>query len=73
MTRIWAAREKQIEAAVQCMHGMYGDLQGIVGSSTLPTLEQMDLPRLEGKAHDGPMPDKGQLSLPHLSEEEATC
>lgn len=54
MTRIWAAREKQIEAAVQCMHGMYGDLQGIVGSSTLPTLEQMDLPRLEsGKAEDG--------------------
>lgn len=55
MIRIWSAREKQIEAAVQCMHGMYGDLQGIVGSSTLPTLEQMDLPQLEsGKADDGP-------------------
>jgi hypothetical protein len=52
MTRIWSAREKQIEAAVQCMHGMYGDLQGIVGSSTLPTLEQMDLPRLEAGATD---------------------
>lgn len=58
MTRIWSAREKQIEAAVQCMHGMYGDLQGIVGSSTLPTLEQMDLPRLEsGNADDGPTSD----------------
>lgn len=52
MTRIWAAREKQIEAAVQCMHGIYGDMQGIVGSSTLPTLEQMDLPRLEADATD---------------------
>lgn len=50
MTRIWSAREKQIDAAVQCMHGMYGDLQGIVGSTTLPTLEQMDLPRLEAGA-----------------------
>jgi hypothetical protein len=52
MARIWSAREKQIEAAILCMHGMYGDLQGIVGSTTLPTLEQMDLPRLEAGATD---------------------
>lgn len=45
MERIWSAREKEIAAAVLGMHGMYGDLQGIIGS-TLPTLEAMDLPRL---------------------------
>jgi len=48
MKRIWAAREKQIEAAVISMHGMYGDLQGIVGANSLPTLEGMDLPELPG-------------------------
>lgn len=56
MTRIWAAREKQIEAAVLNMHGMYGDLQGIVGASTLPTLEQMDLPRLASGKDNGEIP-----------------
>lgn len=56
MTRIWAAREKQIEAAVLNMHGMYGDLQGIVGASTLPTLEQMDLPRLASGEDNGDVP-----------------
>lgn len=47
MARIWAAREKQIEGAIHYMLGMYGDLQGIVGSSTLPSLPQMELPQLE--------------------------
>ncbi len=47
MARIWASREKQIDAAVQCMHGMYGDLQGIVGSSALPSLDVMALPESE--------------------------
>lgn len=57
MNRIWSAREKQLEAAVLCMHGMYGDLQGIVGSSTLPTLEQMDLPRLGSTSEHGASPE----------------
>ncbi len=31
---------------VLSIHGMYGDLQAIIGSGTLPTLEEMDLPLL---------------------------
>lgn len=50
MERVFSAQEKQVESAIQNMSGMYGDLQGIVGSTTLPTLEQMDLPRLEAGA-----------------------
>lgn len=46
MERIWAAREKQIQAAIVNVHGMYGDLQGIVGS-TLPALDGMELRQLE--------------------------
>jgi hypothetical protein len=48
MERIWSAREKQIQSAIQCMHGMYGDLQGIVGYN-LPTLAGMELPALPGE------------------------
>jgi hypothetical protein len=52
MERIWAAREKQIDAAMLSTHGMYGDLQGIAGA-TLPTLEAMDLPQLEQAEGNG--------------------
>ncbi len=52
MNRSWAAREKQLDIAIQNMHGMYGDLQGIVGAAALPTLEQMDVPRLESGPSD---------------------
>ena len=47
MERIWAAREEEIKAVVLGVSGLYGTFQGIVGSSTLPTLEQMDLPKLD--------------------------
>ncbi len=57
MERIWSGREKQIQAAVLCLHGMYGDFQGIVGS-TLPTLEGMDLPQLE-EGGNGNSPEPG--------------
>lgn len=52
MERIWAAREEEINAVVCGISGLYGTFQGIVGSTTLPTLEQMDLPRLEAGATD---------------------
>lgn len=52
MERIWAAREEEIKAVVCGISGLYGTFQGIVGSTTLPTLEQMDLPRLEAGATD---------------------
>lgn len=40
--RHWAKREKQIEQAVICTAGMYGDFQGIIGNS-LPEIEGMRL------------------------------
>ncbi len=42
MTRIWARREKQLERAVTNTAGMYGDMQGIIGS-TLPELKSLEL------------------------------
>jgi len=48
MTNIWAKREKQMEQIVGNVSGMYGDLQGIVGSS-LPQLKGLELKALPSK------------------------
>lgn len=45
MNRIWSKREKQIQRAATNMAGMYGDLQGIIGS-LLPTIEGLTAPRI---------------------------
>jgi hypothetical protein len=45
--RLWAKREKQLDRVLGGIAGMYGDLQGIVGSG-MPTLEKLELPGLEG-------------------------
>lgn len=42
----WARREKQIDRLEQATVGMYGDLQGIVGSS-LKRIDGIDLPLIE--------------------------
>ena len=42
MTKVWAAREKQIERVLQNTAGMYGDLQGISGAA-LPKIEHLEL------------------------------
>lgn len=42
MTRIWAKREKQIERVTTNTTGMYGDMQGIIGS-TLPEIKMLEL------------------------------
>lgn len=42
-TKIWAAREKQIEKIEANMIGMYGDMQGIAGQ-TLPEIKNLELP-----------------------------
>lgn len=42
MTRIWARREKQIERVTTNTTGMYGDMQGIIGS-TLPEIKTLEL------------------------------
>ncbi len=42
----WNKREKQIERAMINTTGMYGDLQGIIGGSTLREIEGMGMPML---------------------------
>ncbi|MEX0777188.1 MAG: hypothetical protein WD042_15900 [Phycisphaeraceae bacterium] len=49
--RIWSKREKQLERAMVNTVGMYGDLQGIIGSS-LREIEGMALPMIESKPED---------------------
>ena len=51
----WKKREKQLERVLLSTSGLYGDLQGIIGS-TLPQIEGMSLGALEaeGKALPGP-------------------
>jgi len=39
----WSAREKQIETVIDGMSGMYGDLQGIIGSASLPEISSLEL------------------------------
>ncbi|MCA9216609.1 MAG: DUF2130 domain-containing protein [Planctomycetales bacterium] len=43
MQAIWKRREKQIDQAIGCTAGLYGDLQGIFGH-TLPKVENLCLP-----------------------------
>ena len=44
MTRLWAKREEQIRGVIESMAGMYGDLQGLIGSSlhSIPALSTGD-------------------------------
>ncbi|MBI5847188.1 MAG: DUF2130 domain-containing protein [Nitrospirae bacterium] len=41
-TKMWAKRERQIEKVIMSTSGMYGDMQGIIGSS-LPEIKMLDL------------------------------
>lgn len=45
MNSQWSKREKQLDRVLGGVTGLYGDLQGIVGS-TLPTLDKLELPAL---------------------------
>jgi hypothetical protein len=71
MTRLRAKREEQIRGVIESTFGMYGDLQGITGSS----LEDIDglvqiARRIEARRKRGlaprritePIPDRGRLS-----------
>lgn len=44
MQRVWNKREKEIERVIENTSGMYGDLQGIMGASALPSVEILELP-----------------------------
>jgi hypothetical protein len=48
MTRLWAKREEQLRSVIDSTAGMYGDLQGIAGS-TLKELDGFELPLIESK------------------------
>lgn len=52
--RQWSLREKQLEKLMRSISGMYGDLQGIVGTS-LPTLEGLAM-TLEGPGEAANVP-----------------
>jgi hypothetical protein len=45
MTKTWSKREKQIEQALFGIAGMYGGMQGILGSS-LPEIKSLEMPKL---------------------------
>lgn len=47
MTRLWAKREAQIQGVIESTIGMYGNLQGIAGSS-LQEIEGLDISLIEG-------------------------
>jgi hypothetical protein len=54
----WAKREKQLERALTCATGLYGDFQGIVGAS-LPQIERLEL-----------LPDDDRPAPPALPADE---
>jgi hypothetical protein len=45
LTTCWKKREKQLERVLLSTSGLYGDLQGIIGS-TLPEIKSMSLAAL---------------------------
>ncbi len=57
MTRLWAKREKQIEKVQTSMSGMYGDLEGILGTA-LPPIKTLELEE-GGEAGEEPLEDEG--------------
>jgi len=49
MQRIWSRREKEIDRVQMNTSGMYGDLQGIIGASSLQTIDALELPEGENE------------------------
>jgi hypothetical protein len=43
----WSRREKQIETVLNGLSGMYGDLQGIIGTASLPEIETLEITDVE--------------------------
>lgn len=48
ITRLWAKREQQLNAVITSSAGLYGDLQGIAGS-TMPEIEQLGWLTIDNK------------------------
>lgn len=53
MQRIWEKRAKQIEKVIANTSGMYGDLEGLAGSS-LPPIKILELPEAEEGGNTSP-------------------
>lgn len=45
--RLWSKREKELERVINNISGIYGDMQGIVGASSLPQIKSLEMPMLE--------------------------
>lgn len=60
MSKIWAKREKQIERVITNLSGMYGEMQGIVGTS-LRQIKSLELK---------PMDENGSLNESDLEKED---
>ena len=43
ISKHWSTREKQVQKVLEGMAGMYGDLQGIIGKTSLPEIEALEL------------------------------
>lgn len=48
MEKIWVKREAQIDRVIKNTAGMYGELQGIIGSA-LPEVKILELPESSGE------------------------
>ncbi|MBI2463518.1 DUF2130 domain-containing protein [Candidatus Peregrinibacteria bacterium] len=44
MEKIWNRREKEIDRVIKNTAGFYGDLEGIMGASVLPSINALELP-----------------------------
>ena len=51
MGRLWAKREKQIQAVIDNTVGLYGDLEGIAGQS-MPQIEGLELDLLANEEEE---------------------
>jgi len=52
MQTIWSKREKEIERVIKNTTGFYGDLEGIIGTSVLPSIKAFELPSGEDEEVD---------------------
>lgn len=48
MEKIWSRREKEIDRVMKNTTGFYGDLEGIMGVSVLPSIQALELPSGDG-------------------------
>jgi len=50
INKIWAKRDKQIEKVINSTSGMYGDMEAIIGASSMQKIEALELKSLPSGA-----------------------